>query len=80
MKFVADLHGAQRVNPNDFGDPTTSPVAPLADQSFHSSCEISQHLLDGSAQTFAQMQRHKVQPHGAISMTLIKTRPDSVIK
>ncbi len=50
MKFGSDFHGCQMMNPNYFGDPFAFPVAPPAGQSFHLSCEISQHLLDGLAQ------------------------------
>lgn len=52
MKFGTDIYGPQWMKPNDFGDTLTSPLAPLASQSFHLSCEISQHLLDGLLQTF----------------------------
>ncbi len=38
-KFDTDIHGPQRMNPTDFGDPLTFPVLPPASQSFHSSCE-----------------------------------------
>ncbi len=46
MKFGTDIHGAQRMNSSDFGDPLTFPVAPSAGQSFTLICEISQHPLD----------------------------------
>ena len=43
MKFVTDIHGAQRMYYDDFGD-----------QSLHLSGELSQHLLDELAQNSAQ--------------------------
>ncbi len=49
IKFCTDVHGSQRMNPTDFGDPLTFSLAPPAGQSFHLSCEISQYLLDGLA-------------------------------
>ncbi len=50
LKFCTDIHGAQRINPNDFGDPLTFPLAPPAGITYHLSCKISQHLFDGLAQ------------------------------
>ncbi len=43
-----DIHGAQRMNPNDFGDPLTFHPAPTVG-GFHLSSEISQHPQDGLA-------------------------------
>lgn len=42
LKFGADIHGAQRMNPNDSDDPLTLQIAPPAGQTFHLSSEISQ--------------------------------------
>ncbi len=39
MKFGADIHGAQRMIPRDFGDPLTFHLMPPAGQSFHLSYE-----------------------------------------
>ncbi len=51
MKFGTDIHGAQRMNPeNYFHGPLTFPLAPPSGQGFHLSYEISQHLQDGLAQ------------------------------
>ncbi len=52
MKFGADIHGAKRMSPNDFGDPLTFDIVPPAGQSFHISSGISQHLLYGLAKQF----------------------------
>ncbi len=38
------------MNPNGFGDPLTFPVALPAGQSWHISCEIPLHRLNGFAQ------------------------------
>ncbi len=54
MKFGTDIHGVQKINFTDFGDPLTFPVATPAGQSFHLLCEISQRLPDGLAQNFVQ--------------------------
>ena len=43
IKFGTDIHGAQRMNYDDFGD-----------QSLHLSGELSQHLLDELAQNSVQ--------------------------
>ncbi len=43
---MAQIHGAQMMNANDFGGPRTFPLARPPGQSFHLSCEISQHSLD----------------------------------
>ncbi len=40
MKFGADIHGAQRMNPYDFGAPLTLPEAPTAGQSFQISLQL----------------------------------------
>lgn len=48
-------HAAARF-PNDFGDPL---IFPLVAQQVHLSCEISQYLLDGLAQT---LDRHSEFP------------------
>ncbi len=32
MKFCSGIHGAQRMNPDDFGDPLTFPLAPPSGQ------------------------------------------------
>lgn len=29
VKFGTDIHGLQRIKPDDFGNPMTSPLAPL---------------------------------------------------
>lgn len=42
-----DIHGAQTMNPTDFGDPLTFSLVPPAGQSFHLSSERSLHTLDG---------------------------------
>ncbi len=34
MKFGTDIHRAQKVNPNDFGDPLTFHLAPSSGQNF----------------------------------------------
>lgn len=39
MNFRIDIHGPQRVNPNNFGDPRTFPVALPPSQIFHFSSE-----------------------------------------
>lgn len=44
MKFGIDVHGPQRMSPNEFVEPMTFPLAALAGQKFHLSIEISQHL------------------------------------
>ncbi len=54
MIFGTDVHGPQRINPNDFGEPLTFAVVPPAAQIFHLSSEISQHLHGGLAQHFVQ--------------------------
>ncbi len=43
--------GPQRMNPTYFVDLDFFPALP-AGQTFHLSCEISQHLLDGLAKNF----------------------------
>ncbi len=45
IAMVYGINGSQRMNPGDFGDPLTFPVVAPAGQSFHSSREVSQHLL-----------------------------------
>ncbi len=40
MKLGIDIHGPQRMNPTDFGDPLTH-IVPPPGQYFHLSCEIS---------------------------------------
>ena len=41
MKWAPYVHGAQKVNPRDFGDPFPFPPVPLAVQCFNLSHEIS---------------------------------------
>lgn len=55
------------MNPNNFIDPLTFPIAPPAGLSFYSSCEIS-HLSDGLAYDFA---RTFVEPRELILLTLV---------
>ncbi len=43
MEFCTDIHGFQRMNPNDFGDPLTFPLAPP----FVFLSEMSQQPLNG---------------------------------
>lgn len=50
MKLCTDIHGPQRMCPNDFGDPLTLPLALPAGQSIYLSSEVCQNLLDGLAQ------------------------------
>ncbi len=50
MKFCTDIHGPQRMNPVDSGDPLIVPVAPRAGQNDQLSCEISQFVLNELAQ------------------------------
>lgn len=45
MKFCAEIHGW--INPTDFGNPPTFPLAPPAGQHFHLSIVIAQRLLSG---------------------------------
>lgn len=47
MTLCIHMHDAQRMNPNDFGDPLIFRLAPLAGQNVHLSSEISQYLQDG---------------------------------
>ncbi len=44
MKFGADIHGSQRMNPKIFGDSLSFHLVPPAGQRFFISCEISQLL------------------------------------
>lgn len=53
--FCTDIHGAQRLNPNDFWNPLTFVLVPPADQSFHLFNEISQHLPLGLSLKCAQI-------------------------
>ncbi len=39
MKFGADIHGSQRINPYDFGDPLTFPLAPAKGQHLSEICK-----------------------------------------
>lgn len=45
-------NGCTDINPNNFGDSLTFPLVSPA--GFNSSCEISQHLIDGLAQNVLQ--------------------------
>ncbi len=49
MPIGTDVHGVQRMDPNDFSDPLTFHLVPPAGQNLHISCEISQRLPDRSA-------------------------------
>lgn len=53
MRFWTDIHEAQRMNANDFGDPLTFHLVSPTGQNIHLSSEISHHLPDGLTQTFA---------------------------
>ena len=44
MKLSTDIHGAQRINPDDFGDPLPFHLTLLAGNIFHLCSEISQHF------------------------------------
>lgn len=44
-KFGVDIHGPQRINPNEFGDLPE----PRACQIFHLFSDLFQHVLDGFA-------------------------------
>ena len=46
---MVNIHGAQRMNPNDFSD-LTFQLEPPAGQTFQLSSEICQRLQDGLAQ------------------------------
>ena len=48
--FCTDIHGAQMMNPNAFGDPRTFLLVPPAGQIVFS--KISQHLPDGLVLNF----------------------------
>ncbi len=37
MKFCTNIHGPQKMNPKNFGDPLTFPLAPPSDQNFNMS-------------------------------------------
>lgn len=52
MKFDTDIHGPQKINPIDFGDPLTFHLVQTTGQTFDLSSKISQHLIDRLAQTF----------------------------
>lgn len=54
MTFCTNIGGAHTIRLNDFGDPPTCLIVSPACQSFHTFCEISQHLLDHLAQMFIQ--------------------------
>lgn len=41
MQFGGEIHGPQRMNPDDLGEPLTFPLPPPAGQTFHLSREIS---------------------------------------
>lgn len=43
------------MTPGGFGNPLAFAIVRPAGQSFHLSCEISQHLLDGLAQNVVQI-------------------------
>lgn len=45
--FCTCIDGSQRMNPTDFGDTLTLRLVPPVGQTFHSSSEILQQLLDG---------------------------------
>lgn len=46
LKFNADIHDAQRMNPNDCSDPFIFLLAPSGSQSFQLSLKIIPHELD----------------------------------
>lgn len=50
MNICADINGTQRMNPDDFSDPLTFSVAPLAGQSVHLSWKIKS--TKGIVQTY----------------------------
>lgn len=50
MKLCIVICGAQRMNPDDFGDPLTFHLVPPAGQSCHSCCNMPEHQQDGLAQ------------------------------
>lgn len=52
------LHSLWRMNPNDFGDLLTFPVAPPADQSCKLSSEIAQHPLNTITQNLLHCGRY----------------------
>ncbi len=49
LKICADIHGAQRMNPDDFGDPLTFLLVRQAGQivHFHVFCEMYENVLVG---------------------------------
>lgn len=55
MKVYTDMHGPQKMNPNEVGDPRIFPLAPQMGQGFHLSCGISRDLQDGLAQNWEQI-------------------------
>lgn len=61
-------HCSQRMNPADTDDHVTFAVAPPTGQSFHLSCEISQHVRDELAPNFVQT---FIVPKGGILRTLV---------
>lgn len=54
MEFGSDIHGAQMVNPNDFGDLQTFPLVPPASHSSHLFSETSKYLQVDLAHNFVQ--------------------------
>ena len=49
MKFGTDIYKAQRMNPNDFGDPVTCFSSATVRLKFVVLSEMSKQLLDGLA-------------------------------
>ena len=54
MQCCTDIHGPQRINAIDFGDPLKFHSALPAAQGFCLSGEMPQQLLDGFSQILAQ--------------------------
>lgn len=46
MRFWTDIHGSQKINLNDFGDPLTLPLAPTAGRRVLVLSDISRQLFD----------------------------------
>lgn len=63
MMSCPDIHSTQMIYPTDSGDPLTVPEAPPAGQISDLFREISQHILDGLEQDFADI-------HGPQTMLL----------
>lgn len=56
------IHGAQRMNPDDFSDPLTFHLTPQAGQCLPLSSKISQHLQDGLAYRFVHIHGFQMIP------------------